>query len=278
MRLIQEICNSMNCPTSFRGRGKIIFLPSEKRATGMYREREKSNFWESENKWLKPLQLQTCMVKVREISAKDELIVEENIQGLQNQLGTLLLPHRLSSDMRERIERAKYNPVAILFDSEGRVHQLVLDEKYFLTIMDVWKNVYVLRDPFFAEIVQFDRGTQTLVTFPHNSTRFTIPRACLNKLENWVPSGTYAIEHDDEGRVFRISQQETNIMLPIGSYWDTRFFVDPLSQIRDPNKPQLRRTPKIMRRLPERDEEESGEELVQEIEIENDYPDFGMII
>lgn len=237
----------------------------------MHREREKTNFWESENKWLKPLELQTCMVTVREISAKDELIVAENITGLQNQLGTLLLPHRLSLQMRERIQRAKYSPVAVLFDSEGRVHHMVLGGKCFLTMMDVWKNVYTLK-PFQTEILEFDRTTYTLVTAPQNSTRFTLPRNCIDKLENWVPFGTYLIEHDDEGRVFRISQSETNTMIPVGFYWDSRFLTDPFSLINDPTKTKLKRVPQIMKRFTEPLEE------VQEIEIENDYPDFGMIV
>lgn len=236
----------------------------------MFSEKEKTKFLQSENKWPKPLVLQSGMVTVREISVRDELIVVENIQGLNNRLGSLLLPHSLTRQMRERIERNKNFPVSVLFDSEGRVHQLVLGGKYFLMMMDVWKNVYVLKHVE-TTIEEFDRETCTLKTIFINATRFQLPRECLGDLEGWTPQGIYRIEYDDEGRVFRIYQPsqyfggpETN--LPVGLRWDTRFFSDPFSLLTQP-KP-LKRIPHIIHRR-----EEATEEII--IEEKNDC---GMMI
>ena len=232
----------------------------------MIRERERTKFLQSENKWLQPLQLQSGMVTIREISVRDELIVSEQIEGLRNQYGTLLLPHGLTSEMKERIERNKQLPASVLFDSEGRVHHLVLAGKYFMMMMDVWKNVYVLKKVE-TEILDFDRRTFTLVTVFQNSTRFTMPHKCLDDLEGWVPQGMYLIEYDDDGRVWRISQPAPHFganatILPVGLRWDSRFLTDPFSLIDRP-APQLRRVPRIQKR-----------EDVQEIEVEEP----GMVI
>ena len=185
---------------------------------------------ESQVKFPSPLELRAAAgVTIVGISAdgRDQLLVEKVPGDFQNLCGNLLLPHNLHDDHRETIRRNNYESAVVIYDAEGRVHQLVLRAKIFLLMMDEWKVMRTLRT-MHTEIVGVDPATATLQTIGRESSRFRLPWDSVKKFEGWQPEGSYQIDYDTDLRVYRISQSETNLTLDVGLDWDSRFIQNPM--------------------------------------------------
>lgn len=219
----------------------------------------------SQNQWHEQPQLASATVQIHGISdeGRDELLVNPIPPGIQNQYGTLLLPHELCEEHRGIIMRGRWNPAIVIYDSCGRVHQLVLDGKCFLILMDQWKVTKILKS-MHTDILHIDFTTSTLQTTGRELNRFRLPRDCLNELRGWQPQGTFQIEYDGGNRVFRISQPEQGLLLEVGLAWDSRFLINEMTLV----KTYIPKARTIVRRdvepLPQK------EEFVETIEIEND--------
>lgn len=202
----------------------------------MFLQREKVKFFESTNQWPTPLKLSTAVIHILGIGQRDELLIQEDLGNLNNSYKKLLLPHELSETYREKIGFSKRKESIVIYDAEGRVHQLVLRNSLFIIMSDLWKITRHLKK-INTGILKFDKDTCTLDTVFREGQRFTLPRDALDNLVEWKPIGNYDIEYDDEWRVFNIFQPASEIegkpetKIPVGYFWDRRFLFDPFSLI-----------------------------------------------
>jgi len=150
---------------------------------------------------------------------QDEL-VPEFIPAVTNKVGRLLLPMMTPPTMLEMVELHRNVPAFVLYDTTGRVHQIVADDCLFLVLMRLWDEprlttTTVAIDSFSHEqhrLLTSDREIPLPLQMPENTPA---------QFRHWTAAGEYEVTFDQYGRVFSIQRHDTDIKL--GPLWDTRF-------------------------------------------------------
>ena len=140
---------------------------------------------------------------------------------VHNRLGALLLPAHTPEQFLGHVDLHLNRPAFVMYDAQGRVHQLVLDDCLFLQLMRMWEppelQTLVLR------IDSVDHDQRRLRT-ADAAALLRLPPGLPPELQAWQPFGEYEVTHARDGRVFSVQRHDTS--LPFAALWETRLYED----------------------------------------------------
>ena len=187
-----------------------------------------------------PLSTACCMIYgvmeqlqlVIGVFSSNDMSTEETFNEVffpvNNPLGRLLLPDSTPQTMLQLIQENGQKSVMLHYDTEGRVHQLILDNCLFLVLMDLWAPSLLKEEILRVKSVSHEEHRIFLMqTFPERLLRLPayIPQEFSHFTKWKPPQGTYSICSDQWGRVFSIrgtGNDTTYIVLD--HLWNSRLF------------------------------------------------------
>ena len=150
----------------------------------------------------------------------DATMVPELMPAVDNRLGRLLLPMETSEHFIELLTLHRDVPALLVYDAQGRVHQIVCDGCLFLLLMKMWDAPAL-----FTATVQIDAvvhaENRLASRDPAIDVPLRLPPNAPPEFRAWQAQGLYDVTYDQFGRVFAVQRDGTDIKL--AALWETRF-------------------------------------------------------
>lgn len=139
-----------------------------------------------------------------------------------NKLGHLLLPTCVPQEDLGDLDRRLQSEALVMWDSQGRVHQVVLDDCLFLNWMQFWAPPQYREAWVWLRSVSHDES-RLYAAPPFANTLLRLPEDMPPEFREWQPQeGEYQIRYDQLGRVFSVVGCGDSVRLD--TLWETRLW------------------------------------------------------
>jgi hypothetical protein len=168
-------------------------------------------------------------------TAGDEIVIEGYDEAawqpaqapVDNRLGQLLLPTCVPQADLDALSRHEEREALVMWDAQGRVHQVVLDECLFLTWMRLWAPPRYTKTRLWLERAEHDES-RLYAAPPHTQLLLRLPPDTPANFRAWQPRpDLYDVEYDQLQRVFSVhsvnhASEADRTQIQLGGLWETR--------------------------------------------------------